>query len=77
MSANVFSFVPVVRETEVEAYFGSFERIAAALNWPASVWAALLQCRLVGKAQEARSTPSVEDYDKVKNAVLRAPEAYR
>lgn len=27
------SFVPVFRETEVEAYFGSFERIAAALNW--------------------------------------------
>lgn len=75
------SFVPVFRETEVEAYFGSFERIAAALNWPVSVWAVLLQCELVGKAQEACSTLSVEDYEKVKNAILRAydlvPEAYR
>ncbi|XP_071060993.1 uncharacterized protein [Pseudochaenichthys georgianus] len=64
-------------------FFGAFERIAAALRWPEDVWAILVQCKLVGKAQEACSS-SVEDsleYDKVKGAILRAyelvPEAYR
>lgn len=78
------SLVPAFCETEVEAYFGAFERIAAALNWPVNVWAILLQCKLFGKAQEASSALSVEDglhYDKVKTAILRAyelvPEAYR
>ncbi|XP_049452217.1 uncharacterized protein LOC125900944 [Epinephelus fuscoguttatus] len=78
------SLVPVFCESEVEAYFGAFERIAGALNWPVNVWAILLQCKLVGKAQEARSALSVEDgldYKKVKGAILRAyelvPEAYR
>ncbi|XP_033972270.1 uncharacterized protein LOC117471407 isoform X1 [Trematomus bernacchii] len=78
------SLVPVFRESEVEIYFGAFERIAAALRWPEDVWAILLQCKLVGKAQEACSYLSVEDslvYENVKGAVLRAyelvPEAYR
>lgn len=78
------SLVPAFRETEVEAYFGIFERIAAALNWPVNMWAILLQCKLFGKAREACSALSVEDgldYDKVKTAILRAyelvPEAYR
>nr|XP_033964369.1 uncharacterized protein LOC117465580 [Pseudochaenichthys georgianus] len=78
------NLVPVFRESEVEVYFGAFERIAAALHWPEDVWAILLQCKLVGKAQAACSSLSVEDsleYDKVKGAILRAyelvPEAYR
>ncbi|XP_034093962.1 uncharacterized protein LOC117560934 [Gymnodraco acuticeps] len=78
------SLVPVFRESEVEVYFGAFERIAAALHWPEDVWAILLQCKLVGKAQAACSSLSVEDslvYEKVKGAILRAyelvPEAYR
>ncbi|XP_034001297.1 uncharacterized protein LOC117494480 [Trematomus bernacchii] len=78
------SLVPVFRESEVEIYFGAFERIAAALRWPEDVWAILLQCKLVGKAQEACSSLSVEDslvYENVKGAILRAyelvPEAYR
>ncbi len=78
------SLVPVFRESEVESYFGAFERIAAALHWPKDVWAILLQCKLTGKAQEACACLSVEDglaYDKVKGAILRAyelvPEAYR
>ncbi|XP_033998203.1 uncharacterized protein LOC117492193 [Trematomus bernacchii] len=78
------SLVPVFRESEVEIYFGAFERIAAALRWPEDVWAILLQCKLVGKAQEACSSLSVEDslvYENVKGAVLRAyelvPEAIR
>jgi hypothetical protein len=53
MVAGNISLVPVFRESEVEGYFGAFERIAAALHWPKDVWATLLQCRLTGRAQEA------------------------
>lgn len=52
------SLVPVFRESEVESYFGAFERIAAALHWPEDVWAILLQCMLVCKDQEACSSLS-------------------
>ncbi|XP_076745575.1 uncharacterized protein LOC112435382 [Maylandia zebra] len=76
--------VPAFRETEVDSYFTVFERIAGALHWPKDVWSLLLQCRLVGKAQEVCTALSLEDsfdYDTVKAAVLRAyelvPEAYR
>ncbi|CAI5670429.1 unnamed protein product [Oreochromis niloticus] len=76
--------VPVFRDTEVEVYFESFERIATALRWPRDAWAILLQCKLVGKAQEVCSSLSAEcslDYDKLKSAILLAyepvPEAYR
>ncbi len=48
------------------------------------MWPLLLQCRLIGKAQEVCSALSINDgldYEKVKSAVLRAyelvPEAYR
>ena len=67
-----------------ESYFGAFERIAVALNWPKDVWAILLQCKLTGKAQEVCAFLSTEDslvYETVKSAILRAyelvPEAYR
>lgn len=82
--SKLISLVPSFRESEVESFFTAFERIAAALKRPQSVWAILLQCRLSGKAREACSTLSVEDglvYEKVKNVILRAyelvPEAYR
>ncbi len=72
------------REAEVDSYFVAFERVAAKLNWPKDMWALLLQCIFVGKAQEVCSALSIEDsldYDTVKAAVLRAyelvPEAYR
>ncbi|XP_067255058.1 uncharacterized protein [Chanodichthys erythropterus] len=78
------ALVPHFRESEVDTYFAAFERVAAALHWPKEVWCLLLQCRLVGKAQEVCSALSLEEslrYDVVKNAVLRAyelvPEAYR
>ncbi len=68
----------------MDSYFGTFERIAVALRWPKEVWPLLLQCCLIGKAQEVCSALSVNDsldYEKVKSAVLRAyelvPEAYR
>lgn len=76
MSRHI-SLVPVFRESEVEAYFGTFERIAAALHWPEEVWAILLQCQLSGKAQEACSSLPVEDglvYEKVKSTFLQAYE---
>lgn len=76
--------VPPFREAEVYAYFVAFERIAGKLNWPKDMWALLLQCSLVGKAQEVISALSLEDsldYDVVKSTVLRVyelvPEAYR
>lgn len=78
------ALVPHFRESEVDSYFAVFERVAAALHWPKEVWCLLLQCRLVGKAQEVCSALTLEEslkYDSVKSAVLRAyelvPEAYR
>ncbi|CAI5686593.1 unnamed protein product [Oreochromis niloticus] len=78
------SLVPVFRDTEVDSYFESFERIATALHWPRESWAILLHCKLVGKAQQVCSSLSAEDglnYDKLKSAILLAyelvSEAYR
>lgn len=76
--------VPFFRESEVDNYFGAFERVATLLKWPKDVWTLMLQCRFVGKAMEVFSTLSLTDslqYEIVKNAVLQAyelvPEAYR
>lgn len=76
--------VPLFRESEVDSYFGAFERIAVSLGWPKDVWALLLQCRLSGKALEVFSALSLADslqYETVKTAILRSfelvPEAYR
>lgn len=82
--AKNVALVPAFRESEVESYFGAFERIAAALKWPKDMWAILLQCKLIGKAQEACASLSMADslvYEKVKSAIYRVyelvPEAYR
>ena len=78
------SLVPPFRETEVSSYFHAFKRIATTLNWLKDVWTFLLQCKLVGKAQEVVAALPLDvslNYDSVKAAVLRAyelvPEAYR
>ena len=78
------ALVPPFRESEVDSYFNAFERIAATLKWPKIVWSLLLQCKLVGKAQEVCTSLSIEDslnYEVMKATVLRAyqlvPEAYR
>ncbi|XP_058634631.1 uncharacterized protein LOC131542202 [Onychostoma macrolepis] len=78
------ALVPLFRESEVDTYFTVFERIAATLKWPQTIWPLLLQCKLVGKAQEVCSALTLEqslNYEVMKNAVLRAyelvPEAYR
>lgn len=76
--------MPPFRESEVDAYFVAFERIAGKLKWPSDMWALLLQCSLTGKAQEICASLPIEqslDYDILKTAVLRGyelvPEAYR
>uniref|UniRef100_A0A669D3Y3 SCAN box domain-containing protein n=1 Tax=Oreochromis niloticus TaxID=8128 RepID=A0A669D3Y3_ORENI len=78
------SLIPPFRESEVDSYFNAFERIAAALKWPKEFWSLLLQCKLVGKAQEVCSSLSIDqslDYETLKKTVLQAyelvPEAYR
>ncbi|KAF7690179.1 hypothetical protein HF521_011983, partial [Silurus meridionalis] len=66
--------VPPFRESEVDTHFGVFERIAIALNWPKDVWSFLLQCKLIGKAQEVCSSLSLEDslqYEVVKTTILQ------
>ncbi|XP_043968384.1 uncharacterized protein LOC122828679 isoform X1 [Gambusia affinis] len=83
VSKNI-ALVPVFRESEVDSYFSAFERIAVALEWPKEMWAVLMQCKLIGKAQEVVSSLSTEEgmkYEVLKKSILRAyelvPEAYR
>lgn len=83
VSENI-ALVLTFRETEVDSYFNAFERIATALEWPKDMWPSLLQCKLVGKAQEVISSLSLENslnYDILKESIFRAydlvPEAYR
>lgn len=78
------ALVPPFRESEVDTYFQVFERLATTLQWPREIWTLLLQCKLVGKAQEVCSSLSLNEslqYNVVKAAILRAyelvPEAYR
>lgn len=60
VSRNI-ALVPPLRETEVEAYFSAFERIATALHWPKEAWPLVQKCKFVGKAQEACAGLSIED----------------
>lgn len=71
------ALVPPFQESEVDSYFNTVERIAATLHWPKSVWPLLLQCKLVGKAQEVCTSLTNEDslnYYILKATVLRAYE---
>ena len=76
--------VPPFSERDVDKYFPHFERVATSLKWPKEIWTSLLQCVLVGKAQEIYASVPLEqsvDYEVVKAAILKAyelvPEAYR
>ncbi|XP_072881824.1 uncharacterized protein [Hemitrygon akajei] len=78
--------VPPFEETDVDSYFLLFEKVAVNQKWPKEQWVALLQSVLKGKAQRAYAALSMEEeeaenYDKVKEAILRTyelvPEAYR
>ncbi|XP_073771215.1 uncharacterized protein [Danio rerio] len=88
--SNVFDvhknirLVPPFLEREVEKYFQHFERVAESLKWPKTFWTLLLQCVLIGRAQDVYSALTTEqssDYEIVKSAILQAyelaPEAYR
>ncbi|XP_043964972.1 uncharacterized protein LOC122826755 [Gambusia affinis] len=76
--------VPKFSDKDVEIFFSLFERVAETRGWSDSDRIVLLQCVLVGRAQEAFSMLSLidsQDYAKVKAAILKAyelvPEAYR
>ena len=76
--------MPKFNEEDVPKFFDTFERVASQLSWPKEHWPILLQSSLVGKAQVAYSSLSVDDsanYDAVKSAILKCyelvPEAYR
>ncbi|KAK0153807.1 hypothetical protein N1851_004120 [Merluccius polli] len=82
--ARHIKLVPQFVEKDVDRYFIHFERVATSLSWPRYAWPLLLQCVLVGRAQQVYSSLSVDqsaDYEGVKGAILRAyelvPEAYR
>ena len=51
VSRNI-ALVPPFREAEVASYFGTSERVATSMRWPKEVWPVLLQCKLLGKAQD-------------------------
>ncbi len=73
VSTNL-KLVPPFRESEADAYFVTFERIATKLSWPKDMWALFLQCSLTGKSQEVSSALPLKqslDYNAVKAAVLR------
>ena len=79
-----FSLVPRFDSGKVESFFEMFEKIARQREWPQNQWVTLIQSSLTGKAQEAYlalSPQDSEDYDKVRQAVLKVfelvPEAYR
>lgn len=78
-----FKLMPRFCPEQVDAFFDTFERIAAERQWPEDEWVTLVRRELTGKAQEAYAAlnATVNDYASVKKAILRAyelvPEAYR
>ena len=65
--------VPPFSEREVDRYFPHFERLATCLKWPMDTWTLLLQCVLVGRAQDVYASLSIEQsmsYDTVNSAIL-------
>ncbi|XP_071850601.1 uncharacterized protein [Apostichopus japonicus] len=83
-ASRYIKLVPKFTEIEVDKYFQHFEKVAANMKWPKEVWTLLLQSSFVGKAREVYSALPMEkseNYDEVKQAILKAyelvPEAYR
>ena len=82
--SKVSKLVPRFVEKDVDDYFNHFEKVASNLKWPKEYWPSLPQTVFVGKAREAYTAlpdDKCNDYDNVKQAVLKAyelvPEAYR
>jgi len=68
----------------VDSVVDCFACVLHTSQWPKDYWTLLLQCVLVGKAQEAYSAPTPKestDYDVIKTTILHAyelePTAYR
>ncbi|XP_013855442.1 uncharacterized protein LOC106511236, partial [Austrofundulus limnaeus] len=81
---NDLRLVPKFDEKDVDVFFTLFERIADTRGWTGPDRAVLLQCVLVGRAQEAfsmLSSSDCENYATVKATILKTyelvPEAYR
>ena len=66
--------VPQFHESDVEAWFTAFERIATSHKWPNEGWALVLQSKITGRALEALGTLSVEEGE---GSCELVPEAYR
>ena len=76
--------VPAFDEAKVTEWFLRFEKKAREYNWPRERWVGLVANVLKGKALEAYDAMTIEeleDYDYVKERILKAyelrPEAYR
>ncbi|XP_057193623.1 uncharacterized protein LOC130556536 [Triplophysa rosa] len=82
--ATNLRLVPKFDEREIETFFSLFERLANATGWLDSARNLLLQCVLMGRAQEVFSSLNDQhsgNYECVKATILKAyelvPEAYR
>ncbi|XP_042300045.1 uncharacterized protein LOC121917995, partial [Sceloporus undulatus] len=71
---NPLKLMKMGPQDDVEAFLNTFERVAAAAQWPREQWALILTPCLTGPAQEAVDTLSPEDaqdYAKVKATILQ------
>ena len=74
---NAVKFVYKFHEQDVELFFKTFEQLADNNKWPKANWPTLVHAQFVGKAAKAISLLSnveANDYDTVKNCVLKAYE---
>ena len=74
---NAVKFVNKFHEQDVKLFFKTFEQLAYNNKWPKANWPTLVHAQFVGKAAKAISLLSnveANDYDTVKNCVLKAYE---
>ena len=74
---NAVKFVYKFHEQDVKLFFKTFEQLADDNKWPKANWPTLVHAQFVGKAAKAISLLSnveANDYDTVKNCVLKAYE---
>ncbi|KAL2081694.1 hypothetical protein ACEWY4_023547 [Coilia grayii] len=65
---------PLTKEDDIEHFLATFERVATTCRWPDSTWAIRLVPLLTGKARSAfvaMDIQETEDYEKVKEAILK------
>lgn len=69
------ALVLTFRETAVDSYFNTLEKIASSLRWPCKYWPLLIQCKFFVKVQETVAALPVEDSldsNLIKAAILYA-----